>query len=260
MSERQFRRGCMASPKHRKLDAIVARFQLDYGPRALRRAEPDEKTPPVPRIATSFAELDAALNGGLPQGRITEICGPATSGKLTLAAKAISVAHSLDPDVLAAWVDPSRTCDPDYFHRCGIDLQRLLVVRPANLADALAATLHLAESNTLALLVFDGADVYGGAGPEGEGTLAPALARLNSLLPLTATAAVFLTEPQAQSRTLAHAATVRILLRREQWIQRAGDVRGYAGQAEIVKNRLGSTGARVPVRITFNGTVRGDGL
>jgi RecA/RadA recombinase len=258
----------MASSKHRKLDAIVARLQLNYGPRAIRLAEPDEKTLPIPRIATSFVELDTALDGGLPQGRITEICGPATSGKLTLAAKAMAVAHRMDRDVLACWIDPSYTCDPDYMHRCGIDLKRLLIVHPANLADALAATLYLAESNTLALLIFDGADVYRPAGivdPANanladEAVLAPALARLNSLLPLTATAAVFLTEPNTQSRVLAHTAAIRIMLRREQWIKRDGDVRGYVGQAEIVKNRLGSTGARVPVRIVFNGTVRGNGL
>jgi hypothetical protein len=39
-----------------------------------------------------------------------------------------------------------------------------------------------------------------------------------------------------------------------------GDVRGYEAQVEVVKNRLGRAGARVSIRIAFNGTVRGDGL
>lgn len=272
----------MTSQRHRRLDAVVARLQLAHGTRAIRRAGPDEKTPPeglapppLARIATSFAELDAALDGGLLQGRITEISGPATSGKLTIAAKAIATAHRLDADVLAAWIDPSRSLDPDYMHRCGVDLNRLLVVHPANLEDVFSIALHLVESNTLALLVVDSL-----APAESHGEMEAALAgqtagfaRLSAVLPGTATALVFLSTfadrpqladhpgPQRQSHALAYAAAVRITLRRERWITRDdGDVRGYVGHAEIDKNRFGKTGVRAIVRITFNGTVRGDGL
>jgi len=259
----------MTSQRHRRLDAVVARLQLAHGTRAIRRAGPDEKTPPLARIATSFAELDAALDGGLPQGRITEISGPATSGKLTIAAKAIATAHRLDADVLAAWIDPSSSLDPDYMHRCGVDLDRLLVVHPVNVEDALSIVLHLVESNTLALLVVDSLAPAGSHG-DAEAAFAgqtAALARLSAVLPDTATALVFLSrpadrpEPQRQSQAMAHAAAVRIVLRREQWIIRDdGDVRGYVGHAEIEKNRFGNTGVRAIVRITFNGTVQGDGL
>ncbi len=272
----------MTSQRHRRLDAAVARLQLAHGTRAIRRAGPDEKTPPIARIATSFAELDAALDGGLPQGRIAEISGPATSGKLTIAAKAIATAHRLDADVLAAWIDPSHSLDPDYMHRCGVDLNRLLVVHPANLEDVFSIVLHLVESNTLALLVVDSlapAESHGDMEAALAGQTA-AFARLSAVLPATdarrpgaATALVFLSgvadhprpadrpEPQSPSHALAYAAAVRITLRRERWITRDdGDVRGYVGQAEITKNRFGKTGVRATVRITFNGTVRGDGL
>ncbi len=80
--------------------------------------------------------------------------GPATSGKLTLAAKVIASAHR-ERDAVAAWIDTWRTCDADYMHRCGVDLSRLLVARPATLADALAMGLHLVESRSLAVLVMD---------------------------------------------------------------------------------------------------------
>ena len=79
--------------RQRKLDAVVARLQLQYGPRAIRKAA---AAPPAPvaHISTTFPDLDAALGiGGLPRGRITEIIGPATSGKVTLAAKVLSAAH-----------------------------------------------------------------------------------------------------------------------------------------------------------------------
>jgi len=250
----------MSSQRRRKLDAVVARLQMDYGPRAIRRAGPDEHAEVVGRIPTTFAELDRALGGGLPQGRITEIGGPATSGKLTLAAKAISAAHRADGDALAAWVDLSRTCDPDYLDRCGIALDRLLVVRPASLADALAVTLHLVGSNALAVLVFDrfgsNANRVRTAAAEEDAMFA----RLPQALFGTATAAVFLSEPAEPAPALAHAAAVRIAITRERWITRDADVRGYESRVEIVKNRLGTAGVQVAVRIVFNGTVRGDGL
>ncbi len=255
-------RGIMPSRRQRKLDAVVARLQLQYGPRAIRKAAAPVH---VSHLSTTFPELDAALGiGGLPRGRITEIVGPATSGKVTLAAKALSAAHG-ERDAIAAWLDLSRTCDPDYLHRCGLDLARLLVVRPRDGDDALAITLHLVESNTLAAIVFDDTAVLATGSGHGlihadQAAVAGALERLATAVTQTQTAVIFLTEPHAQSRTLAHVATVRLAIRREQWITRGKDVRGYEGQVEVLKHKLGRAGAVVPIRISFNGTVRGDGL
>jgi len=259
----------MSSDRQRKLDAVVARLQLQYGPRAVGKAAPVSE--PIAHLSTTFPELDDALGGGLPRGRITEIVGPATSGKVTLAAKTLSAAHGEreapsagSGQGLVAWLDLPRTCDPDYLHRCGLDLDRLLVVRPRDAADALAISLHLVESNTLTALVFDGTAQLAQTTPA---TVAGSLERLATLVTQTQTAVIFLTErasalpkPSAQSQTLAHVATVRLALRREQWLMRGNDVRGYAGQVEILKHRLGRAGAVVPLRIVFNGTVRGEGL
>lgn len=248
----------MSSQRRRKLDALVAQLQFEHGPRAIRRAEPGERTPRVARIPTTFAELDALLDGGLPRARITEVTGPATSGKLTLAAKVIASAHR-ERDTVAGWIDTWRTCDADYMHRCGVDLSRLLVARPATLSDALAMALHLVESRSLAVLVVDTLTWEPGERPGNEGVLAGALSRLTTLLAETQTAVVFLADPEQFSQALAHAAAVRLNIRRERWLTRGGDVRGYEGQTELVKNRLGRTGT-ARIRITFNGTVRGDGL
>jgi recombination protein RecA len=255
----------MPSRRQRKLDVVVAGLQLQYGPRAVRRAagRPSEF---VPCIETTFPELDAALvpngarGGGLPRGRISEIIGPVTSGKVTLAAKVLTAAQR-ERDALVAWLDLGRTCDPDYLDRCGLDLDRLLIVHPGYSTDALAIALHLVESNTLAAMVFDGLANL----PPGNQTEALAtgiLERMSTVAAQTRTAVLFLTEPYAQSRVLAHVATVRLAIRCERWITHGshGDVRGYEGTVEILKHKLGRAGARVPIRITFNGTVRGDGL
>jgi recombination protein RecA len=244
----------MPTRRQRKLDAVVARLQLQYGPRAIRKAAPPVH---VPHLSTTFPELDTALEiGGLPGGRLSEVIGPATSGKVTLAAKILAAAHG-DPAALVAWLDLPHTCDPDYLHRCGLDLDRLLIVRPHDGADALAIALHLVESDTLAAIVFDGTTELAQVDPA---LVTGHLERLAAAVTRTRAAVIFLTEPQAQSRTLAHVATVRLAIRREQWIARGKDVRGYVGQVEILKHKLGRTGATVAIRIVFNGTVRGEGL
>ena len=244
----------MSSGRQLKLDALVARLQLQHGPRAIRKAAPTAE--PVACHSTTFPALDAALGGGLPRGRITEILGQATSGKLTLAAKTLAAAPA-QRDALVAWLDLPRTCDPDYLHRCGLDLDRLLVVRPHDGADALAIALHLMESGTLAALVFDGTADLAQVDPA---IVSGSLERLAAIVTQTQTVVIFLSEPGAQSRTLAHVAAVRLALRRERWITRAKDVRGYEGQAEVLKHKLGRAGAVVPIRIVFNGTVRGADL
>ncbi len=242
----------MPSTRQRKLDAVVAQLQVKYGPTAVRKAAP--KPEPVAQLPTTFSALDAALGGGLPRGRITEIGGPATSGKVTLAAKALAAAQQ-DSQALVAWLDLSRTCDPDYLHRCGLALDRLLIVRPRDGADGLALALHLVESRTLAALVFDSTVQLKEID---QALVAGALERLAVAVAQTPTAVLFLAEPGAQSRTLAHVATVRLALRRERWLTLGQDVRGYEGQVALLKHKLGQAGAVVPLRITFNGTVRGE--
>jgi recombination protein RecA len=249
----------MASSRRRKLDLVVSSLQLKYGPQAIHRAPAAAGMPGVARIPTAFPALDVALQGGWPRGRLSELCGPATSGKLTLAAKAIATLQQVDPQALAAWLDTTRTCDPDYLHRCGVALDRLLVAHADTLADALALILHLVESNTLGFLAVDALPCQP-AQPATDATLSAGLARLVPLVARTATAVLFLSETPATYPALAHVAAVRVFLRREQWLTHGQDVRGYVGQAEVIKNRFGPIGVRVPVRIVFNGTVRGEGL
>jgi len=251
------------SSRQRKLDAVVARLQLQYGPRAIRKAAAALPAP-VTHISTTFPDLDAALGiGGLPCGRITEVIGPATSGKVTLAAKVLAAAHQ-EREALVAWLDLSNSCDPDFLYRCGLDLDRLLIVRPRDAADALAIALHLVESKALAALVFESMPAFGSRlanfASVDQALVSGTLERLAAAVTLTETVIIFLTEPRTQSRTLAHGATVRLAIRRERWITRGPDVRGYEGHVEIVKHKLGRAGAVTPIRITFNGTVCGEGL
>jgi hypothetical protein len=82
---------------------------------------------PAPEMASSgIATLDA-LTGGLPRGCLTEICGPASSGRtsIMLAALAATTRHG----EFCALVDASDALDPHSAAAAGIDLDRFLWVR-----------------------------------------------------------------------------------------------------------------------------------
>jgi RecA/RadA recombinase len=59
---------------------------------------------------------------------------------------------------------------------------------------------------------------------------------------------------------LAHAATVRLRVVREEWLRQHKDIRGYRASVQVLKNKLGPAGRTASITIEFNGTVRGNGL
>lgn len=251
--------------KRRRLEAAVARVHRRYGTQSLVRGKPPTAigtATAIPHISTGFLPLDQALGiGGLPKGRVSELVGPATSGKTTLALKFLAQAQKSGGQV--AYVDQARAFDPDYAHRCGLDLSRLLVVAPYDLPEALAMTEALAGSGGLEAVVFDGLDaIWGDA--ETVSLLAACLDRLAAPLARSGTVLLFLhglaPGKSPALSALAHHATVRLHIVRERWLRSHGDIRGYEARVEVLKNRLGPAGRTMTIIIEFNGTVRGNGL
>src|SRR6267378_3869690 len=82
---------------------------------------------PAPEMVSSgIAALDA-LAGGLPRGCLTEICGPASSGRTTLLLAALAAATRRGEFCVV--VDASDALDPQSVAAAGVDLDRLLWVR-----------------------------------------------------------------------------------------------------------------------------------
>lgn len=79
-------------------------------------------------IPCGIAEVDAALGGGFPLGGITELTGTASSGCTTLMLSAL--AGITQRGGTCAYVDTSDSFDPLSGAALGIDLRRLLWVRP----------------------------------------------------------------------------------------------------------------------------------
>ncbi len=253
--------------RKQKLEMAVTHIHRRFGPRSLvksRLPTADGDASPVPHISTGFPELDRALGiGGLPKGRITELIGFGTSGKTTLALKFLAQAQAAGHQV--GYIDQARYFDPDYAHRCGLDLSRLLIGTPYGLQEALDMIQALVQSRSLSALVFDALDIFW-VNAETAQHLTALLNRLTPTLARSGTALLFLrssiSNDAADLPGLAHHAAVRLQLARERWLRRRGhrDTRGYETRVEILKNQLGPSGRTVKVAIEFNGTVRGNGL
>jgi recombination protein RecA len=220
----------------------------------------------VPHIPTGFPALDRALGiGGLPKGRVCELVGPATSGKTTLSLKFLAQAQAAGEIAghQVAYIDQALYFDPDYAHRCGVDLSRLLVGTTHDLQEALAMTEALARSGSLSALVFDALDFLW-TDPLAASLLVATFNRLPQFLARSDTTLLVLHESPVNHSpalsTLAHTASVRLQVIRERWLRQNGDVRGYEARVEVLKNRQGPNGQTVKVAIEFNGTVRGNGL
>ena len=257
--------------RKRRLEKTVTTLQERYGLRAIGRAGHPTASPVIP---TAFPVLDEALGiGGLPRGRITEIVSIPTAGAATLALKATVNAQA--EDGAAVYMDLTRTFDPDYAHRCGVDPHNLMLVHPYNTQQGIAMLPDFIANGGFDLLVFD-MPLHPLLEPDRQQQLSSALGRLLAPLNRSDCVLLFVTSlppdsdpsrgnnplPDAYPRHLAlpHYASLRLLIRRARWLYQREDVRGYEADVLLLKNRLGRAGGEVRIAITFNGTVRGDAV
>jgi recombination protein RecA len=159
--------------------------------------------PAHPSIPTGFPALDKALGvGGFPRGAMTEMFGPPSSGKSTLALQ--WVAHLQADGLAAAWIDADFTFDPAYAAALGVAIERVPLAYPESAEQALEMARRLAQSGVVDAVVIDSAaalvpqfemdtGVDGGPGLHGR-VLASGLKSLARTVAKTDTAVLFLNQ------------------------------------------------------------------
>jgi hypothetical protein len=144
------------------LETALRARKLD---RTLTTALPLERRDASALVATDVAVLDACLRGGLPRGQLSEIAGPPSSGRTTLALQ--TMAASTRRGEIAAFVDTFDRFDVASAAAAGIDLDRLLWIRgspgppeggPHNINRALKALNLVLQAGGFACVVLDLAD------------------------------------------------------------------------------------------------------
>ena len=119
--------------------------------------------PPEELFPTGIPALDAVLAGGLARGLLTELRGAPSSGRLSLVLALLATATGRGEP--AALIDLGDHLDPQTAVAAGVDLGRLLWVRPTRLREALsAAEIALSGAFPLVVLELGGAPVRGRAG------------------------------------------------------------------------------------------------
>lgn len=116
---------------------------------AAPRAIPEEV------VASGLSDLDEGLlPGGFARGQISVLSGLAGTGRMTVAAHV--VAAETQRGRAAAWIDLERTLYPPALARLGVELERLLIVRPERPERAVKAAELVVDAGVFGVVVLSG--------------------------------------------------------------------------------------------------------
>ena len=139
--------------RSKDLDAALAGIEKQFGKGSVMKLG-DASAVRVPAIPTGALSLDLALGiGGVPRGRVTEIYGPESSGKTTVALHIIAEAQKAGG--IAAFIDAEHALDPTYARALGVDINEMLVSQPDTGEQALEIADMLIRSGAVDVIVID---------------------------------------------------------------------------------------------------------
>ena len=242
------------------LENVIAQIEKQYGQGSIMKMD-ESQYQKIEGIPTGSLSLDIALGGaGIPRGRVTELYGPESSGKTTLALHVI--ANAQKGDGVAAFIDAEHALDTTWAKRLGVDVSSLLVSQPAHGEEALDIAEMLIRSNSVDIIVIDSvaaltprAEIEGEMGDSHMGLqarlMSQALRKLTAVINKSKTSLVFINqirmkigvmfgnpETTTGGRALKFYSTVRIDVRRVATIKTSAGAVGSRVRARVVKNKI----------------------
>lgn len=131
------------------MEDLMQKLNKDHGEVATR----GDLYPKAEFISSGVYSFDAITGGGFARGHMTEIHALEGAGKTTLALQAI--AYNQKQGMLCAFVDAERRLDPDRVEALGVDLSKLILLRPKYGEQACEIMRDIIESGEVDLLVLD---------------------------------------------------------------------------------------------------------
>ncbi len=139
--------------KEKAVESAMIQIERQFGKGAIMKLG-SRPVIDVPVIPSGSLALDKALGiGGIPRGRVTEIFGPESSGKTTLALHIVAQAQKQNG--IAAFIDAEHALDTVYARKLGVNCEELLVSQPDTGEQALEITEMLVRSGAIDVVVID---------------------------------------------------------------------------------------------------------
>src|ERR1700691_2982922 len=244
----------------RTLGATLSQIEKQFGKGSIIRLG-SRAVQAVPSISSGSISIDFALGiGGFPRGRITEIFGPESSGKTTVALQVVAEAQKIGG--MAAFIDVEHALDPAYARKLGVDVDNLLVSQPDYGEQALEITNALITSGSIDVLVVDSvaalvpkAELDGEMGDSFMGVharlMSQAMRKLTGIVSKSNTCLIFINqirekigvmfgspETTTGGRALKFYSSIRADIRRIAAIKDGEVVTGNRTKIKVVKNKL----------------------
>ncbi len=245
----------------RALTTALSSIEKQFGKGSIVRLGSKEAIMPISVVSTGSISVDYAMGiGGFPRGRISEVFGPESSGKTTIALQAIAEAQKLGG--VAAFVDVEHALDPIYAKALGVDVDNLLVSQPDYAEQALEITSSLIQSGAVDVLVLDSvaalvpkAELDGEMGDSFMGVqarlMSQAMRKLTGAVSKSKTCLIFINqirekigvmfgspETTTGGRALKFYSSMRLDIRRIAAIKDGDVVVGNRTKIKVVKNKL----------------------
>jgi recombination protein RecA len=247
--------------RKKALNLAIAQIEKTIGKGSIMQMGQDAPRVRVGGISTGAINLDAAIGvGGIPRGRITEIYGPESSGKTTLALHI--AANAQKAGGVAAFIDAEHALDVEYARKLGVDIEDLLVSQPDTGEEALEIAEILVRSGAVDVIVVDSvaalvpkAEIEGDMGDSHMGLqarlMSQALRKLAGSINRSRTSVVFINqlrekigvmfgnpETTTGGRALKFYSSVRLDVRRIGPVKERDEITGSKVRVKVVKNKV----------------------